>query len=299
MLKFVSLFALLAVASVFNAQAEDLWTEDFAAAQAKAEKEGKDLLVDFTGADWCHWCVKLKEEVFDKQAFKDAAPKSFILVEADYPQTKEQPEAIKKQNAMLQEKYEIQGYPSILLMNAKGEVYARTGYQAGGPEKYLEHLNKLREGKKKYDATLAKAQAVSGLEKAKLLDEAVMALDPDLAMPSSADIGKQIMELDKDNAAGLKKKYETQAKLVELNACLQGGDADGALKKLDDILATKDLTADKKQELYFYKAMCQHEKQDVDGAIKSLETALSAAPTSEKAPQIKEAIEQLKADKKK
>ena len=48
---------------------ETLWTENFADAKARAAKEGKDLLIDFTGSDWCGWCIKLKEEVFNQQAF--------------------------------------------------------------------------------------------------------------------------------------------------------------------------------------------------------------------------------------
>jgi thioredoxin-related protein len=277
--------------------AEGLWTEDFAAAQAKAEKEGKDLLVDFTGSDWCKFCIMLKEEVFDQQGFKDAAPKNFVLVELDYPQQKEQPEAIKKQNDELREKYEIGGYPTVLLMNAKGEVYAKTGYQDGGPEKYLTHLNGLREGKKKYDANLAKAKTASGVEKAKLLDEALTTLDPDVEMAASAELVKQIIEADKDNAAGLKKKYEAVSKYKEVKALLEEGDAPGAIKKIDEILAGE-LTADKKQEMLFYKALCLHHGQDIDGAIKALEASRDANPTSEKAPQIIAAIEQLKTQKK-
>jgi thioredoxin-related protein len=293
---FVTLLSLLAVVALVPARAEDLWTEDFAAAQAQAAKEGKDLLVDFTGSDWCHWCVKLKEEVFSQQAFKDAAPKNFVLVELDYPRKKTQAEAIKTQNKALQAKYEIQGYPSILLMNAKGDVYARTGYQAGGPEKYLEHLNKLHDGKKKYDAALAKARTASGLEKAKLLDEAVTALDPDAALPASQELAKQILELDKSNAAGLKTKYENLAKFQELAACMQGGNLEAAVKKIDDILTAKNLPAEKRHELHYHKAMCLARGKDKAGAIKNLEAAIEAHPASDKNAQLKKVIEQLKAE---
>ena len=58
----------------------DGWMTDFEAAKEKAKKEGKDLLIDFTGSDWCGWCIKLSKEVFEQEAFKKEAPQSFILV---------------------------------------------------------------------------------------------------------------------------------------------------------------------------------------------------------------------------
>ena len=115
--------------------AEGVWTEDFEAAKAKAKAEGKDLLIDFTGSDWCHWCVKLKEEVFDHESFSTEATKHFVLVELDFPSKAPQDPKIKAQNQALQKKYNISGYPTILLTDHSGAVYGRTGYQAGGPEK--------------------------------------------------------------------------------------------------------------------------------------------------------------------
>ena len=76
--------------------AEDLWQTDFKAAQAKAKGEKKYLLVDFTGSDWCGWCIKLHNEVFDKESFKTVAPKQFVLVELDFPQQKKQADELEE-----------------------------------------------------------------------------------------------------------------------------------------------------------------------------------------------------------
>ena len=69
--------------------AGDGWLTDFEAAQAAAKSSGKYMLVDFTGSDWCGWCIKLKDEVFSKDHFKTEAPKNFVLVELDFPRAKE------------------------------------------------------------------------------------------------------------------------------------------------------------------------------------------------------------------
>ncbi|RYD60467.1 MAG: thioredoxin family protein [Verrucomicrobiaceae bacterium] len=119
------------------------WETDFELAKQRAKDEKKDLLVDFTGTDWCGWCIKLKKEVFDQPAFQEYAKKHLIMVELDFPRKKVLPEKLKEQNKELAEKYEIQGYPTILLLNSKGREVARTGYQEGGPDKYIDHLKSL------------------------------------------------------------------------------------------------------------------------------------------------------------
>ena len=82
----------------FGLSAAEGWEVDFEAAKAKAAKEKKLLLVDFTGSDWCGWCIRLQDEVFLKDGFKSYAKDKFILVELDYPQKKQQDPKIKEQN---------------------------------------------------------------------------------------------------------------------------------------------------------------------------------------------------------
>src|ERR1043165_2271975 len=104
-----------------SALAEDgLWMSDYAAAKAKAKAEKKLMLLDFTGSDWCSWCIKLHQEVFDLDAFKTEAPKKFVLVELDYPNQKVLPPEIKEQNAKLAQEFKIQGYPTIYVVDAEG-----------------------------------------------------------------------------------------------------------------------------------------------------------------------------------
>jgi thiol-disulfide isomerase/thioredoxin len=118
------------------------WLTDFEAAKKQAAAEKKDILVDFTGSDWCGWCIKLDKEVFSTDAFK--AQKDFVLVALDFPRRKEIPADQKAANEALMRQWGVRGFPTIILANAKGEPYARTGYKQGGPESYLPHLAELR-----------------------------------------------------------------------------------------------------------------------------------------------------------
>lgn len=134
--------------SVPSAHAHSAWLTDFEKAKETAKSEGKDLLVNFAGSDWCYWCKKLDSEVFSKTEFLSDAQKQYVLVLLDYPSDKSgQSQSVQKQNERLGEIYGIEGYPTVLLMDAEGKVYAQTGYQDGGPAKYLEHLSDLRKQK--------------------------------------------------------------------------------------------------------------------------------------------------------
>ena len=84
---------LLLLAAV-TARAELTWLTDLDEAKKVATKENKKLLVDFTGSDWCGYCIKLHKEVFDTPEFEKFA-KDYVLVELDFPRRKEQPAAEK------------------------------------------------------------------------------------------------------------------------------------------------------------------------------------------------------------
>ena len=117
-----------------------LWTEDYDAALKQAAAENKHVLVDFSGSDWCGWCIKLDEEVFSKPEFIDYAKENLILVLVDFPNSKPQSAELQAQNTALAEKYGVQGFPTVLILNPQGEVVERTGYQDGGPAAYVEMI---------------------------------------------------------------------------------------------------------------------------------------------------------------
>ncbi|MEI6674235.1 MAG: thioredoxin family protein [Verrucomicrobiota bacterium] len=119
------------------------WETDFEVAKKRAKDEKKPMLLDFTGSDWCGWCIRLKKEVFSTPEFEKYAKDNLVLVEVDFPRTKKLPKKEAEQNAKLQQEYKIQGYPSIILLNSDGKRVANTGYLAGGAEKYIEHLKGL------------------------------------------------------------------------------------------------------------------------------------------------------------
>lgn len=235
------LLSSLCLAGLAGAQEHHLtWVTDFAAAKEQAKKEGKSLVVDFTGSDWCGWCIKLHKEVFDLEAFVNEAPKKYVFVELDFPQRKQLSDELKTQNNELKTRYGVKGFPTIFLCDADGLPYAQTGYKAGGPDGYLKHLAELEESRTQRDAAFTKAAQSKGIEAAKALD-AALATVPAQAIGCYADAMGQIIALDGKNEAGLKAKYE--AKKTEM---AMAGEIDGLMSKVSPLAQAKDWAAAEK-----------------------------------------------------
>ena len=143
-MKYFSLLALalLAVTIPAHAVPPPGWTEDYAKAVEKAKTENKNVLLDFTGSDWCGYCIALNKEVFATPKFKEWAKQNVVLVEVDFPHSKPQTQKIKAQNADLKGKYPANGYPTIVVIDTTGKELARkVGYSPGsGPDAYISAL---------------------------------------------------------------------------------------------------------------------------------------------------------------
>jgi len=136
---------ILACGALLQAAAAELnWLTDLPKAQAQAKAEKKLVLMDFTGSDWCGWCIKLKKEVFSQPEFAEYAGKDLVLVEVDFPRKKKQSAELKKANAALEQKYKIEGYPTIIVLDSDGQKVGELGYQPGGPKAFIEKLEKLK-----------------------------------------------------------------------------------------------------------------------------------------------------------
>ena len=142
-LAFAALSAALLATCWARTSTPEGWTDDLDAALKQAKAEGKQVLVDFSGSDWCGWCKRLDKEVFDTAAFRAGAKDKYVLVMIDSPQDKSLlSDAAKEKNPGLVEKFGIQGFPSVLVLDGDGKTLYRTGYQRGGPEAYLAMLDR-------------------------------------------------------------------------------------------------------------------------------------------------------------
>ena len=285
--------------------AEIPWEMDWAKAKAKAKAENKDLLINFTGSDWCGWCKKLEGEVFHHQSFLDTALKGYVMVFLDFPNAEELKAKVVDPavNEKLKNAYGVQGFPTIMLTNADGHPYGRTGYQEGGPEGYLKHLDELKaSGKGLMDLLAAGDKATKDQLKAGA--EALVKTGT-VQYPDYNWIIEKAKVADKDNWLGLKETFlrmeEEQklkdalpktrnvqpdwpkiAKLLKESKYLQGGMflnvGYGCAKNLLMAGNTEDAKAIaallKRDPLYSEN---EQAKGAIDGLIKEIDDAIAAA----------------------
>ncbi len=140
-----SLFGLVAsLLLAAPAFAELSWTTDLPKALEKAKSENKLVMMDFTGSDWCGWCIKLNKEVFSTPEFAEYAKKNLVPVEVDFPHKKALSAELEKANLELQKKYKIEGFPTIIVLNSQGKQVGELGYEAGGPKNFIAKLDALK-----------------------------------------------------------------------------------------------------------------------------------------------------------
>ncbi len=276
--------------------ADDIWTTNFAAAKEKAKKEKKLLLVNFTGSDWCGWCKKLKAEVFDQEEFINEAPKDFVLVELDYPNSKKLPDELVKQNQTIKEKYKIVGFPTIMILTPEERLVAKTGYAKGGPTRYVVQLLDFVGTYRNIEELTPKLAGLKGIERAKLLDQIVDLYDK---LQNESDevvaYSNEIISLDADNKAGLKIKHQVKSLLAVAEKQRAKRDLAGALNTFDSLIALDGISPEQKQKAYAGKSNVCMMQKDFVNVVENMKKAIAAAPDNPQASRIAVMLKTLEA----
>ena len=279
---------------------KSIWIyDDFAAALAKAKAENKFIIVDFTGSDWCGWCIRLDKEVFDTPFFIEKAPAKYVLLKLDFPRKKEQSAEIKEANKALSKKYGIEGFPTILILDAKGEKVAQTGYAPGGPEKYLKQLDSLSELK----AKLAAADALTGLEQAKAYAAILEDIPEDDLYENHGARIKAIVKADADGAAGLKAKFWIKQGKLELSESLQKAgkaqDGQAIVAAINTFIENYKPTGEDLQEAIMIRSSIKFQALgDKDGAMEDLRAIIAIDKDSQGGKMAENILQRLEAARK-
>jgi protein disulfide-isomerase len=118
-----------------------VWREDLPGALKQAQSDKKSVLLDFTGSDWCPWCIKFDQEVLSTEKFAAYAGNKLELVKLDFPRSTPQSDDLKRANAALAKQFNVNGYPTYVLLNADGKELGRqVGYREGGPDAFVNEL---------------------------------------------------------------------------------------------------------------------------------------------------------------
>jgi protein disulfide-isomerase len=120
---------------------EPLWRNDLPGALQQARSENKLVLLDFTGSDWCPWCIKFDQEVLSTENFAAYASQKLELVKVDFPRHTPQGDDLRQANLSLKKQFLVDGYPTYVLLDANGrELGRQVGYQEGGSQAFIAEL---------------------------------------------------------------------------------------------------------------------------------------------------------------
>ena len=133
----------LAVGLSTNTFAQD-WLTNLDQAKTIATKQNKNIILVFSGSDWCAPCIKLEKEIWESSDFQKEAEKNWVLLKADFPRrkanklSKEQT----KENEKIADLYNTSGYfPLVVVLDSKGKILGKTGYKEFPPTEYIKHLH--------------------------------------------------------------------------------------------------------------------------------------------------------------
>lgn len=234
-------WAILGAANQANA---DKWTTDPDSAVATAKKEGKDLLFYFAGTEKCKACKSLEEEVFEQADFQDEITSEFLLVRIEHRDSSTATDMEKVHSLKWSHEFAVTNFPTVFLVDSALIPYAITGYEKGGVNNYLGMLTEFHKVRVDRDDAMAKADKAKGLERAKLLDQAISGISESVANVYYPKVIEEIISLDADNELGLRGKWNSEKEaeqrkvmMTELMLVARLEKPDAAVKEIDRVLA--------------------------------------------------------------
>ena len=119
---------------------ENIWLTKVEDALSLSKETGKPIFTFFTGKIWCHWCKKLVSEILSKEVFLSYARENLILLELDFPRGSRN---IPKNQRALATKFQIRGYPTVIIMDSQTNILGKTGYERTSPENYIAQIQSI------------------------------------------------------------------------------------------------------------------------------------------------------------
>jgi thiol-disulfide isomerase/thioredoxin len=260
-----------------STRAEGPWLAEYEEAQAIAQRDGKDLLIDFGGSDWCAPCQLLKTSILSQPEFSDRAARHFVLVDIDDLHRKPMPAGRKERYKKLQERYGIEAFPTVVLATADGRPYARTTYHPAitTPGAYWEHLQPLRQRGTVLRAALEKAARLEGSARAAALADGLAEVPADFVPRFYEDRVQELRRLDPEDGTGYLAFHDGRKALAALQAKVEKGGLPALeLAALDTLIKEMRLRGETLQEALLLRALAQAKLGRPQDALQSFEALL-------------------------
>ena len=186
------------------------WMTDYEAAKTQATEQGKDILVNFTGSDWCGYCIRMRKDVLEQPEFDAYVADKFVLLEIDIPRAP-LPQEERERRMKLCRQYDVTGFPTFLVLNSAGDVLG--GFTGGRPNVTATAavLDEARERGKQ----LAAARALSGTDRAKAIYEIYQNFPKNFKKTAVA-LQNEINEYDPQDSLGVQDRVAADKQMQDL-----------------------------------------------------------------------------------
>ena len=109
----------------------------------QARQSGRQILLVFSGSDWCLPCIRFEKNILTDSAFRDFAGKRFVILEADFPQRKKIPAPMRSQYEALAGQFNAEGaFPKIVLLTPDKTLLAVLPYTGQSPADFIGEVRK-------------------------------------------------------------------------------------------------------------------------------------------------------------
>lgn len=271
-----------------------------------AQAQGRDIMLEFTGKEWCPPCIHLRTKILETTEFEKAVGDKYVLVEVVFPRLPAAVAAIPEEQRNANEKllahHRIEtGLPTVLLLDAQGLPYAQIAGARRTPADYIKELNKAAATREARDAAFARADKLQGLQRAQALAEGMNTIPPH-CRDKYVDVVNEINRLDPQNSLGYarvltqQENYRRQMKalndvLDQIRGHVSPAEQKKAEQLIQDFLNTPHLEPEPAQkawralgDIYAF----QQRYKDVHAAYKK---AYETDPGSRLAPRLKAAVQ--------
>lgn len=116
------------------------WVNNFETAKKIAKEENKNIIMIFSGSDWCAPCIRLDKNIWQSQEFKEESTNNWVTMKLNFPRKKanQLPADEEKHNRELAEKYNKEGnFPLVVILNPEGKVLGKLGFKNVSPSEYI------------------------------------------------------------------------------------------------------------------------------------------------------------------
>ena len=142
------MFILLFPAGLIASSLDSLWQQDLESALQKASEENKQVLMVFSGSDWCRPCMQFRREVLHNPQFIQKVKDDLVILYVDFPRRRKNRLTTdqKDHNASLADKFNPNGvFPLVLLLDKEGKKIARLENLGQGLEIFLKEYAQFKE----------------------------------------------------------------------------------------------------------------------------------------------------------